>query len=721
MKVFGKLTIGCIAAVMVALLIAGAAGANTTRMFMKIGRLWGCFEFDLAEGWNREWAWPGGHLYPRTGTECWDANYLKVGVQTGVRDWTAPNGEYYTYFTSGAFRSFSHDYVDWPDPYPVKSLIFPVEQHALQRFPPPRVVVNGKDVVLEWGPNFKPSLINQDIDPNLIAERVCYMTVRFGLGVEYQRAAYAYPAPPDWDYIVWAIDLINNGNADCDDDIELPGQSLKGFWFAQTGHPKVSHLGETKGFGGGRDDIGEFIAPFGEDNHQFYLAYDGDWDGNPLVDWGDCGPTSNDADDAWIMESPAYIAHGAVWASTPGALGVDDPSQPRCTALCDYKNYELGKKPKTFQDQYEILFSEGTKIPLDTPSNVIDPSIHDSPTGYLSYGPYDLGPDEAVHLDYIWAAGGISRADCFRMGDEIHERRITGQGDMTDDEINYIKTGRDSVLKVLARAYWNIHGVYPPGYEYLGNPKPAQYNQKYNVPEAPVPPSYFSVSVFGNKVKLQWTREPENTPDFDTGVNDFAGYRIYRAVGLRDSLYHMIAEGPASAFTSTKITTPEGEELDGLEYVDEDVTIGVSYYYRLVAYDDGSQNWADPGVSLESGHFYCWQGWGPEAAVPVKEAAKNLANIRVVPNPYSSTGKTYVGEPDKIIFKNIPGICTIRIYTSAGDLVKVIEHTDGSGDQAWDLRTDFNQYLKSDLYVFTVESKDPNVSGNYVGKFIVVR
>ena len=59
MKVFGKLTIGCIAAVMVALLIAGAAGANTTRMFMKIGRLWGCFEFDLAEGWNREWARPG--------------------------------------------------------------------------------------------------------------------------------------------------------------------------------------------------------------------------------------------------------------------------------------------------------------------------------------------------------------------------------------------------------------------------------------------------------------------------------------------------------------------------------------------------------------------------------------------------------------------------------------------------------------------------------------
>ncbi len=707
MRGFGKLTIGCIAAAMAVILIAGAASANTSRMFLKIGRLWGCFEYDLAEGWNRMWAWPGGHLYPTSDSEMWDANYLKTGVITGIKNWTDPQGTFRTFWTSGAYRNFSHDYQDWA-PIENQTLIFPVTQFQYTRFPPSRIVVNGKDILAEWGPNFVPVMISAGVDPDLIAERVCDMRARFGMGVEYYRRAYAYPAPPDWDYVFWDTHLTNNGNADVDDDIELPGQSLTGFWFAQTGRPKVSHLEETMGTGA-NDDIGEFIAPWGEDKHIFYLVYDGDTPGGS-IDIGGAGPTSNKDDDAWIMESPAYIAHGAVWASK-GAWGTDDPSQPRSTKLVQERDLDLGQIPKTMQAQYEAIF-DGNRWPIGVPHTEEDPSIY-RPSGYTCYGPYDLAPGEEVHLPYVWAAGGISRSECFRMGDEIHERRLAGGEDMTSEEIAYVGTGRDSVLKALDRAYWNVWGVYPDG----SNPKPAQYNQPYNVPEAPIPPEYFSVSAFGNTVKLQWTREPENTPDFDTNVNDFAGYRIYKSVGLRDSLYRPIVEGPASAFSQVTITNPDGESLNGLEYTDNDVTIGVSYFYRLVAYDDGSQNWADQGVSLESGHFYCWQGWGPEAAVPVKEAAKDLNNVRVVPNPYSTFGKTYVGEPDKVIFKNIPGICTIRVYTSAGDLVRVIEHTDGSGDQPWDLRTEYNQYLKSDLYVFTVESD----IGDYVGKFIVIR
>ena len=143
---------------------------------------------------------------------------------------------------------------------------------------------------------------------------------------------------------------------------------------------------------------------------------------------------------------------------------------------------------------------------------------------------------------------------------------------------------------------------------------------------------------------------------------------------------------------------------------------GFPYFYSLCIFD------AETKIESRRNNYKKELDGTPVPVVPGWAADPSWTEkVRVVPNPYSSTGKTFVGEPDKIIFKNIPGVCTIRIYTSAGDLVKVIEHTDGSGDQAWDLRTDYNQYLKSDLYVFTVESKDPNVSGNYVGKFIVVR
>ena len=71
----------------------------------------------------------------------------------------------------------------------------------------------------------------------------------------------------------------------------------------------------------------------------------------------------------------------------------------------------------------------------------------------------------------------------------------------------------------------------------------------------------------------------------------------------------------------------------------------------------------------------------------------------------------------EIVFTGLPGKCTINIYSSNGNFVHKIEHTDGSGKEDWDLRTEFNQYIVSDVYIYTVESD----LGKHVDKFIVVR
>ena len=106
---------------------------------------------------------------------------------------------------------------------------------------------------------------------------------------------------------------------------------------------------------------------------------------------------------------------------------------------------------------------------------------------------------------------------------------------------------------------------------------------------------------------------------------------------------------------------------------------------------------------------------------PGVKNASELENIRVVPNPHSVSGLTYPGisemEQNKINFMNIPGECTIKIYTSGGTLIHTIEHNDGTRLASWDLRTEFNQYPASDMYVFVVESD----LGNYIGKFVVIR
>ena len=75
------------------------------------------------------------------------------------------------------------------------------------------------------------------------------------------------------------------------------------------------------------------------------------------------------------------------------------------------------------------------------------------------------------------------------------------------------------------------------------------------------------------------------------------------------------------------------------------------------------------------------------------------------------------------MFYGLPLKCTIRIFTEAGDLVKVIEH-EGSGDHPWgDIEqeyqaTEVGQIVVSGLYIAHIQTPDGQST---VRKFIVVR
>ncbi|UCD64634.1 MAG: hypothetical protein JSW34_04145 [Candidatus Zixiibacteriota bacterium] len=102
------------------------------------------------------------------------------------------------------------------------------------------------------------------------------------------------------------------------------------------------------------------------------------------------------------------------------------------------------------------------------------------------------------------------------------------------------------------------------------------------------------------------------------------------------------------------------------------------------------------------------------------DAANQLNNIRVVPNPYfvqySSRVETAEGE-SVLYFDNLPARCTIRIYTLAGDLVRTIEHDDDSGAEQWNLLSSDNQQVASGLYLYHVESE----YGEHLGRFAVIK
>jgi hypothetical protein len=106
----------------------------------------------------------------------------------------------------------------------------------------------------------------------------------------------------------------------------------------------------------------------------------------------------------------------------------------------------------------------------------------------------------------------------------------------------------------------------------------------------------------------------------------------------------------------------------------------------------------------------------------------NLDNITVVPNPY------YIRAPwdsnrfnQWIYFQHLPSHCTIRIFTTAGLLIRTLRHDSpsydtgqdsGEGSATWDLLTEENMRAVSGLYIYQVEADDGTTA---VGKFAIIR
>lgn len=97
-------------------------------------------------------------------------------------------------------------------------------------------------------------------------------------------------------------------------------------------------------------------------------------------------------------------------------------------------------------------------------------------------------------------------------------------------------------------------------------------------------------------------------------------------------------------------------------------------------------------------------------------ASDGLKNIKVAPNPFFVRNSFATAE-GQLQFKNIPDVCTIRIYTLAGDLVETIEHNDGTGEAYWNLLSLNTQQVASGIYLYHVESE----YGQFLGRFAVIK
>jgi hypothetical protein len=103
----------------------------------------------------------------------------------------------------------------------------------------------------------------------------------------------------------------------------------------------------------------------------------------------------------------------------------------------------------------------------------------------------------------------------------------------------------------------------------------------------------------------------------------------------------------------------------------------------------------------------------------VAASETDLGRVHTVPDPYYVTNAFEQTTDTKVIkFVNLPAQAIIRIYSSSGVLVSMLEHNSGTlgGSEDWNVRNRNNQVVASGVYFYHIESG----GSRRVGRFTVV-
>lgn len=575
---------------------------------------------------------------------------------------------------------------------------FPVEFTMQSKLETPTVSVDGVA-------SYQLSVDNtEEPDINLPYDRVIYNKVNTILGLTYERKIIAFSQPFHDNYIIHEVTVTNTGNTDGDADIELPNQNLKGVYIyyhyrlAVSANSRyvignatgwgINTMVDTRGDGVKNDADADFRAQYvWHGKYPPFVAYDNI--GGPI--WNPDGTVyTNAGDTVGRLGASQFAGVVTLHADTSPLDMTDDILQPMTTSFEDSDHPNTSNNDSynetKMQAEYDWM-SKGHANPRHAdkvePSGnfaapTADPSLGTS-GGFSAangYGPYDLDFGQSVTVVWAEAVSGLSWEKNILYGKQYKRGSINAL-----QKNQYVLTGKDSLFKSFRRAVNN-------------------YKSGYSIPKAPYPPKFFNVNSGGDRISLSWELYPEAGPTV-------TGFEIYRATGQYDSTYYLIYQAGA----------------DETSYDDKDLLRGVNYYYYIVSVGDATENNGvgnTPLGKLRSSR-YATQTYDP--ANLKRPAGNSLSQIRIVPNPFvlgsDSDRLRFPDEPDKLAFFNIPGVCTIQIYTEVGELIYELEHSDGSGDAYWNCVTSSNQVVVSGIYIAVITDK--TTGERAIEKFAVIR
>lgn len=600
---------------------------------------------------------------------------------------------------------------------------YPVEMATTSKFDPPEVSVDGLV-------SFSKSVENDNVDPAMKADRKITAVTNSLLGITVERTAMQFSQQYHDNYHIIEYVFTNTGNIDGDEEIEFPNRTVEGFvpYFLNRMAPvKASRytIGNATGWGVNtmNDRRGDGRRPAETETFRAQFAWHGlfpgfgqgyDNIGAPIYVPDATGGYLSTEDTTGRMEAYHFVGTVTLHADASANDDSDDPGQP-FTMTEEHNDDPLYANNSAFNEtkmqQEYVMMTRGRNSTRH--AYRVEPSGYDGfvePTGgdynlqnefkggfayNYGYGPYTLAPGESVRIVIAEASAGISRDVAEGVGKQFKEIVESG-GDEYQDiayEVNdqvlnmpkndWVFTGRDSLFQTFERAI-------------------ANFQSGYEIPESPLPPSILSVISAGNGINLEW--------QFEGNQADISGFQIYRASGRVDSTYRLLAQVPAS---ETFISDGDAGRIENPSLYELDTPIrGRDYYYYVVSIGNANNDatgQTPTGTSLISNRYYS-QSYDP--ARLLRAAGEAMEEIRVVPNPYNPNidNSLLLDQEgrDRLAFYEIPGICTIEIYTELGEKIRTIEHDNGSGDEFWDLRTDFRQRIVSGIYIARIINKDPN-------------
>ncbi|MFW9997776.1 MAG: hypothetical protein ACFFD4_37395 [Candidatus Odinarchaeota archaeon] len=100
---------------------------------------------------------------------------------------------------------------------------------------------------------------------------------------------------------------------------------------------------------------------------------------------------------------------------------------------------------------------------------------------------------------------------------------------------------------------------------------------------------------------------------------------------------------------------------------------------------------------------------------------KDLSQITTVPNPFVVSSVYEIGAfgtEKEVQFHFLPPQCTIKIFNIAGDLIRTIEHTNGTSIEKWNLQSYNQQEVAFGVYIYHIDA--PGI-GEHIGKMAVIK